>query len=400
MDQIKAAPIDGASVRYHYLDNLRAVALLAGVLLHAGLSFCVVTAELLPSANRETSIIFDYWVWLLHTFRMPLFFLIAGFFAHYLVSRRGVKLFVKNRMLRVALPFVIFWPLMFASFVGLMLYAASYMNVDTPVINMVKFAMEHPDQMQGEEPPISTTHLWFIYYLSIFSLLAALCCSLIKTGERLYDWAAKPWVLLLMLPIFISGVMTQQSIPHPAPESFIPSLKAIAFYGAFYFVGWVFFVRQSLLDVIGKFWPYLAMVSLVFALVFCFLLPSNPVPLEQAMAFVGKAPELTAVHFALSVSAGVLACYLSFVCLWAAFRFGNKNNALLRYLSDGSYWVYIVHLPIVFYLQYYFHDKYLPLMPEFLIISAVTLGLGYLSYALLVRRSPIGWLLNGRKKKR
>ena len=113
--------------RYYYLDNLRAVALLAGVLLHAGLSFCVITAELLPSANAETSIIFDYWIWLLHTFRMPLFFLIAGFFAHYLVSKKGVKQFLRNRMLRVALPFVIFWPLLFTAFVGLMFYAAKHM---------------------------------------------------------------------------------------------------------------------------------------------------------------------------------------------------------------------------------------------------------------------------------
>lgn len=88
---------------------------------------------------------------------------------------------------------------------------------------------------------------------------------------------------------------------------------------------------------------------------------------------------------------------MSFLCLIAAYRFLNRKNALLRYIADGSYWVYIIHIPIVFYLQAVFHSKDLPIAFEFLLITVLTLGIGYLSYAVFARYTPIGWLLNGRK---
>lgn len=384
--------------RYHYLDNLRAIALMAGVLLHAGIGFSVITYELWPGANKETSILFDYWIWMLHTFRMPLFFLIAGFFAHYLVSSRGLKYFVKNRLMRIGLPFIIFWPLMLASLFGLIIYAAFYLNVDTPVVKLIKFAIENPDQMQGQKPPLSTTHLWFLYYLVMFSMITAFANRFVKNGAGLYDRIAKPWMLFGVLPLFTAVVMSRELTPHMAPESFMPSLTALAFYGVFYYVGWVFFAKQSLVVIIQKALLWLTLIAAIAAVLFCLYLP-EALTLQEVMATMGQAPELTSLHAFRSLLTGVLAWYLSFLSLWLAYRMLNKENAVLRYIADGSYWVYIIHLPIVAYLQYIFHNQDLPILLEFFLISSITLGAGYLSYALLVRRTPIGWLLNGRKKK-
>ena len=397
MDQMNAAQPTDVKVRYHYLDNLRAFAMLAGVLLHVGIGFSVITAELWPFANKEASIFFDYWLWVLHTFRMPLFFLIAGFFAHYIVQHRGLKSFIKNRGVRIAVPFIIFWPLMAGSMFGLMIYAATSLSVDTPVIKLVQFAMEYPDQMNGQEPPVSTTHLWFIYYLVIFSLLTALVCRFVKRGERLSCWIEKPWVLFMVLPLLTALTISRQFTPNPAPESFIPAMWAIAFYGLFYYVGWVFFAKQSILGVIAKAWPYLGVAAIVASLLFCVYLP-EPMVLAQAMELMTSTPEMTFVLGLRSILTGLLAWYLSFLCLLGSYRFLNQKNLVLRYIADGSYWVYIVHLPIVFYLQAIFHNKDLPIIVEFCLISAITLGVGYVSYAILVRHTPIGWLLNGRKK--
>lgn len=391
-------PTPETQPRYHYLDNLRAIALIAGVLLHAGIGFSVITYELWPGANKETSILFDYWLWVLHTFRMPLFFLIAGFFAHYLVSNRGLHYFFRNRLMRIGLPFVIFWPLMMASLFGLMIYAAFYLHVDTPVIKLIKFAIENPDQMQGQKPTISTAHLWFLYYLVMFSMVVALAYRFVKNGAQLYGWFGKPWVLFVVLPILTAVVMSRELTPHMAPDSFIPSLSALAFYGLFYYVGWVFFVKQSMLAIIQKALSWLTLMAVIAAVLFCVYLP-EPIPLQEAMATMGQAPELTPLHAFRSLLTGILAWYLSFLSLCVAHRMLNREYAVLRYIADGSYWVYIIHLPIVAYLQYIFHNQDLPLLLEFLLISSIALAAGYLSYALLVRRTPIGWLLNGRKKK-
>ena len=49
----------------------------------------------------------DACIWFLHLFRMPLFFVVAGFFAAMLVARRGIGGLFRNRVRRIALPFVI-----------------------------------------------------------------------------------------------------------------------------------------------------------------------------------------------------------------------------------------------------------------------------------------------------
>ncbi len=398
MNKTREAHVPVAQVRHHYLDNLRAFAMLAGILLHAGLAFSALTADLWPFANKETSIFFDYWIWVLHTFRMPLFFLVAGFFAHYLVHHRGLKSFMKNRGLRIAVPFVLFWPLMTGSMFGLMIYAALSLNVDTPMINLVQLAMEHPEEMNGQKPPLSTTHLWFIYYLAIFSALTALVCRVIKDGSRLSTWIVKPWVLFMVLPIITSLAISRQMMPNPAPESFMPAVWALIFYGLFYYVGWIFYAKREILDVVAKYWPYLAAASVVAILLFCVYLP-EPITFEEAMTLIFSVPEMTPIHALRSLLIRLLAWYLSFLCLLGAYRFLNKKNVALRYIADGSYWVYIIHLPIVYYLQAIFHNIDLPLIVEFCLISTITLSIGYLSYAILVRHTPIGWLLNGRKRK-
>src|SRR5207237_72563 len=53
------------------------------------------------------SFAFDVLLGLIHGFRMPLFFLLAGFFAHLLWQRSGTRGFLVHRALRVGLPFAI-----------------------------------------------------------------------------------------------------------------------------------------------------------------------------------------------------------------------------------------------------------------------------------------------------
>lgn len=386
-------------VRYHYMDNLRALALVAGVLFHVGFAFNVITAGVWPAANAQTSITFDYWTVFLHTFRMPLFFLIAGFFAHCLVERRGVRGFVKNRALRIALPFILFWPLMLASIVGLLFYAAKYMDVDTPVIQLFRLAMTNPDALEGHEPPpISTTHLWFIYYLSLFCFSTALIVNWVPRMQSFYRAFSNPWVLFVGLPAITFFALARVFTPHPAPESFIPAPWALMFFGFFFAAGWMFFSRRELLSHIARFWPHLVASAVIATLVLMVNLP-EPVTLETATQAFQRPQDLTVDQILRAAATATLAWHMTFLCLLAGHRLLDRESALLRYISDGSYWVYIIHLPIVMYLQFVFHSIDLPLWLEFFVISALALGAGYVSYAVLVRHTPIGWLLNGRRKR-
>jgi amino acid transporter len=89
------------------LDGLRAGMMLLGIVLHAANAHAVGAPNWWPVQDDYRSGIFDAFIFSVHSFRMELFFLLAGFFARLLMVRHGVDGFTSNRCRRVLLPLVI-----------------------------------------------------------------------------------------------------------------------------------------------------------------------------------------------------------------------------------------------------------------------------------------------------
>ena len=80
-----------AHERLHSLDAVRAFALLAGVVLHAAMSFLPgFAATGWPIADNSPSVPLGVTFFVIHMFRMTTFFLIAGYFGHMLFHRLGI----------------------------------------------------------------------------------------------------------------------------------------------------------------------------------------------------------------------------------------------------------------------------------------------------------------------
>ena len=92
--------------RFHDLDALRAFAMFLGVVLHAALFLMPIDW---PGVAEEASFDFPYdeMVHAIHGFRMPIFFLLSGFFTAMLWQRRGLRSLVNHRLKRVGLPLLI-----------------------------------------------------------------------------------------------------------------------------------------------------------------------------------------------------------------------------------------------------------------------------------------------------
>lgn len=60
--------------RVHYLDNLRAFAMMLGVLLHAGLAYANPAQSIWIATDTTSSTAVDAGIWYIHLFRMSLFF--------------------------------------------------------------------------------------------------------------------------------------------------------------------------------------------------------------------------------------------------------------------------------------------------------------------------------------
>lgn len=86
---------------------------------------------------------------------------------------------------------------------------------------------------------------------------------------------------------------------------------------------------------------------------------------------------------------------LIFGFLGLAQRYLSRENNHMRYLADASYWMYLVHLPVVVWLQVSMVSLAAPGIVKFLAgmmaTTAITLG----SYAAFVRYTFIRAALNG-----
>ncbi|MCP5526597.1 MAG: acyltransferase family protein [Verrucomicrobiales bacterium] len=88
--------------RYHAMDSLRAVAMLLGILIHALQAHATMNAR--PGSGLPGGI------WLaefIHAWRMPLFFLISGFFCRMMFHRYGSTLYLKRRWQRIGIPLLL-----------------------------------------------------------------------------------------------------------------------------------------------------------------------------------------------------------------------------------------------------------------------------------------------------
>lgn len=98
--------------RYHDLDALRGFAMLLGIVIHALQSFIPIPIPVAPQDINQSPEIYGYVFNVIHGFRMPLFFLISGFFTAMLWRNLGLRDLLKHRAKRILLPLVIMTPLM------------------------------------------------------------------------------------------------------------------------------------------------------------------------------------------------------------------------------------------------------------------------------------------------
>ena len=97
----------GNIARRHDLDALRAIAMLLGIALHVGLGYVpgwIITDDGDPRMLHKTSDSFQLMFNIIHGFRMPLFFLVSGFFTAMLWRKRGMNSLLKHRYARIFIP--------------------------------------------------------------------------------------------------------------------------------------------------------------------------------------------------------------------------------------------------------------------------------------------------------
>lgn len=358
--------------------------MLLGIVLHAMGSYTSMPlGNGWPYQDLHTSKVFELPMFVIHLFRMPAFFAVAGFFAALLYDRDGLTGFVRNRAKRVLLPLVIFWA-----------------TVGPLVLGGFYFAVTRGGRMSGQEliasVPLdkelmnpSFMHLWFLWYLVIFYAATVLVLRLAGHRAIRLGFAAglttTRWSLVLWSAMTALTLLPMSNASIDASPLLFPDPRPVIAYGVFFMFGWLLYRAREDLDRLTMWWSARtlgALLAVVAAAVFVMTrFPDNP----------------NAIHVAACVMIGFAIWALVLASFGAFLRYAGTENARVRYLSDASYWMYIVHLPIVIWTAGAIARLPLHAGLKFAIVLSVTTAVCLWTYQAFVRSTFIGQLLNGRR---
>ena len=90
----------------------------------------------------------------------------------------------------------------------------------------------------------------------------------------------------------------------------------------------------------------------------------------------------------------------TFAIIGLAVRYLSTPSAVRRYIADSSYWLYLMHVPVLVFFDMLVHPLHLPWSAKYLLSLLCGVPLLLLSYHYCVRFTFIGATLNGRRRPR
>lgn len=376
--------------RIYGLDVLRGVAMTLGIFLHSTIAYKVGYHYGEWAFDPTFKSYFFDWLYLwINSFRMQLFFLLAGYFSHLLIYKIGLNAFFKNRLKRIGLPFL----LGYFTILPLTLLPYWYVLFEregNPWPQLSDFFIDFFT--------LRTTsgfmHLWFLQHLLIYYGLAIACCylynkfaSLERKSRVLSFENVAPWRFMIAIVIIIG--LLSQLFSTPLPNiwtGFVIPLSQFTYYAAFFIIGWVlepnrklFFSFQTTYK-----WSLIAGTLVSFFLLFL---------VQEYAALPSFSPAHVVLKFLFSLQTALLT--FGFIGFFVE-RF-RAPNAFWKYIADSAYWVYLIHMPIVLGTQLLLINTNVPGLLRFPIVLIAGIFLSFGTYQLFVRYTWVGYLLNGRR---
>lgn len=365
--------------------------MLLGLVLHSGLTYNVTYHgdAWSPKDPNTTHIFSDFLVLLIHSFRMPIFFVVAGFFGAMLFYERQPIRMIRNRISRIVLPFIVFlfllWPII--------IFAFGYTNaVFSQLENPYEKALESLKSVSGFLPK-TTSHLWFLYYLNLITGTTVILGLLLKNAQKLtnrltntFNWLIKrPLVRVIFFSVLIFlTLITLGTSMVDASVSLIPERDTFIYFLVFYLIGWVLFKSKQHLQTFMLYDWFCTISAIVLAAI-----------QGLVIQIYGLEPNSNSVLLILFSS--VIVCLFLFGITGLFIRYGSNYSAKMRYISDSSYWVYLIHLPLTAIIPAFIWNWPFPAFLKFLIVLSSTTIICFVSYHYFVRNTFIGKFLNGRK---
>lgn len=316
----------GAPTRIHSLDGLRGVLMLLGIPYHAALAFSL-ESWLISSA--ELSVSLEVLAEVLHVWRMPTFFIIAGFFAVLMLRRMGTRGWLRGRFQRLGVPLL---------FGVMVLSPLQWVVVGLSRTGAWSGAFEFAATRVWPPNNWWTIHLWFLVELLVYCVvLAVVAVSPVRTRlgrmVRGVRWlTTRPLVSLIAALVVSAAFVTaglalwEQWRLFDLTSGLVS--RHLVIYAPAFVIGCVLGLSMQHLRVF---------VSLPLAPVAALAGAGIAVVLTARVAFDAEVP-------AVSLVAGIAAAVLAFR---VAERMFARPSRTVRWLVDASLPMYLLHQPFV-----------------------------------------------------
>ncbi|BFL64859.1 Glucans biosynthesis protein mdoC [Roseomonas mucosa] len=360
------------------MDQLRAILMLIGIPYHVGLVYAAHAVWIVESSEKSLPV-----TWVIqfsHTFRMPVFFLIAGFFSALMIPRRGLGLWLAGRAWRIGIPLltslILVSPLM-------VLASGVAAGGATNAIPTLLTEMSSPSAAW-------TVHLWFLLYLLIYCMLFAglwllgsrwgLGAPIGRVQDRIEQNPWLGWLGLAALGLVV-----------------LASAVVAAKLDIAYLMGGIFVAGQFVAD--GVMFLVGALIASRPTWFEAFIRPRWPVwavalatAVTMAVFQDDDGDMSRAITYFLMPVVGVLFAHLllSSARLWL-----DRRTRLSAAMVEAAMTMYLVHVPIVLWLTVGFLAVGWPAEVEFLLITIITVAASYGFHCLVARHPILVVLFNG-----
>ena len=359
------------SSRILWLDAARAGLMLMGLVLHSANVFAEPSTWLVRNDRLDPG--FSVLVWVIHSFRMPAFFIIAGFFCAYSHHRFGAGGFLRTRLAKIGIPLVA---------------TALTFNLWQDIV--VFFASDRAPSLaayvaDGHLRGFFTRggwqgHLWFLTFLIVYHLAYAAAAPL---GTRLAPLPPRLSPAACGNPYLLAVACL---VP-PALAKLCPALWEGAF--------GIFTGYHLLFQV-----PFFAFGALAYhhraALdAFC-RFRAIDLPLLAAsflVAFHLPEPTGTDLDTALQVYANGLCAWLTARLVFVACRQAVSTGRTVRYLSDAAFSVYLSHHFLIVVGGWLLAQFDWPILLEYVALVAASSLVALALHHFVVLRVPLLRLL-------
>jgi peptidoglycan/LPS O-acetylase OafA/YrhL len=369
------------SARYHDLDALRAFAMLVVIAFHTG----KVASGFPDGQGGLTGTALRWSTSTAHDFQMPVFFVMSGFFGALVVSRSGVMPFVRGRLKRIGIPLVVGWLVL------------------TPVLNALYVWGE--ELRRNDAPPITVGtlvgdklhHLWFLWYLLLYSALAVAVLTVMARLPRAATAArrvfatvvASRWRLVVLVALTAAMLWPAALWTAAVPPFVRPDLEPFVYFGAFFGFGWLLYGRRELLPSLRRAPVAHTLLALVASIAVIVVFDNRA---ADGTGF--QITKLAVVLLTALVTWSAILALLGWFHRWFA-----RANPLVRYVSDSAYWLYLGHLPLVLAMYYGMTEAGVPLAVKVVVVPVATVAILLLLYDRFVRYTTVGDVLHGHRQR-